>query len=340
MNNKLSFGIDLGTYNLKLFCKYDESTFLEKNVIAIQNKDTLLAYGDSAYEMYEKAPSSIEISFPLSCGVIADIYNMRNVIENFIKLVSKGNYKGADYYMSVPTDITEVEKRAFYDLIKESNLKPKNIYLMDRSLVNGVGLELDIKKIQGVFVIDVGYDTTEISTLSLGGIVHSKMVKVGGERFDKTIISVVKKETNLYIGKRTAENLRIRLSDKEHDSNTETIYGRDVISGLPMEKEISASIIRDALQQDFKEIVGEVATRLESTGAELSAEIYKRGVYLTGGASLTVGLAEIISDKTGLEVNTVDEPINTIVNGLSIIVNDPNYKSILRVREKAKGFKH
>ncbi len=178
------FGIDLGTNNIKIYNRTDDHIIVEKNMIAIENKDTLFAYGNSAFEMYEKAPSNIRISYPLSNGVIADIKNMETLIKYFVNDLSKGNAKPADYYVAVPTDVTEVEKRAFYDLIKDSNVKAKKIMVVEKAVADGLGLDIDVKNSQGVLVVNVGYDTTEISILSLGGIVLSRLIKVGGLKFD------------------------------------------------------------------------------------------------------------------------------------------------------------
>ena len=182
-----AFGIDLGTNNIKIYSRSDDSILVEKNMIAIENKNTLFAYGDSAFEMYEKAPSNIHITYPLSSGVIADIKNMETLVRYFIFDLQKGNGKPADFYIAVPTDVTEVEKRAFYDLIKDSNVKARKIMVVEKAVADGLGMEIDVKNSQGVLVVNVGYETTEISILSLGGIVLSRLIKTGGLKFDEAI---------------------------------------------------------------------------------------------------------------------------------------------------------
>ena len=188
------FGIDLGTNNIKIYNRADDSVIVEKNMIAIENKNTLFAYGDSAYEMYEKAPSNIHISYPLNNGVIADIKNMATLIKYFIGDIKKGDNKPSDFIIAVPTDITEVEKRAFYDLIKDSGIKTHSIKIMEKAVADGLGNGIDVKNAQGVLVVNVGYETTEISILSLGGIVLSKLIKVGGLKFDDAIRQAVRRE--------------------------------------------------------------------------------------------------------------------------------------------------
>ena len=175
-----AFGIDLGTSNIKIYSRNDDAILMEKNMIAIENKSKVFAYGDSAYEMYEKAPANIQISYPLSNGVIADIKNMETLVRYFIGDLSHGGFKAAEFYIAVPTDVTEVEKRAFYDLIKDAGVKAKKIMVVEKAVADGLGMDIDVKTSQGVLVVNVGYETTEISILSLGGIVLSKLIKTGG----------------------------------------------------------------------------------------------------------------------------------------------------------------
>ena len=212
-----AFGIDLGTNNIKIYNRNDDNIMIEKNMIAIENKNTLFAYGNSAFEMYEKAPSNIHISYPLSNGVIADIKNMETLVKYFIGDLQKGNTKPSDFFIAVPTDVTEVEKRAFYDLIKGANVKAKKIMVVEKAVADGLGLDIDVKNSQGVLVVNVGYETTEISILSLGGIVLSRLIKVGGMKFDDAIRAAVRREFSLIIGGKTAENVKIALKELEEE---------------------------------------------------------------------------------------------------------------------------
>ena len=192
-----AFGLDLGTYNIKIYNGFNETISSNKNMIAIQkiqNKKSLIAYGDHAFEMYEKAPQNINVSFPVTNGVIADINHMQILLRNFINDEMNGNIKGADYYISVPTDITEVEKRAFFDLVKESNVRARNIYIVEKAIADGIGLDVDVINSQGLLVVNIGYETTEISILSMGGIVLSRLIKTGGKKFDESIRNIIRKE--------------------------------------------------------------------------------------------------------------------------------------------------
>ena len=327
------FGIDLGTNNIKIYNKSDDNVFIEKNMIAIENKNTLLAYGDSAYDMYEKAPANIHTSYPVCNGVIADINNMSTLIKYFINDLSKGGMKPADFYVAVPWDITDVEKRAFNDLIKDSNVKAKKIMAVEKAVADGLGLSIDVKNSQGVMVVNVGYATTEVSILSLGGIVLSKLIKVGGHKFDENIRNGVRKEYNLIIGEKSAEKIKMSLGELEKKGKAALVYGRDIVTGLPIEREIPTQLVNNSLKEAFNTIIDSIKVILERTPPELGADIYRHGIYLTGGASQIGGFAQLIEKGTGLKVNKAEKPIESVAIGLSKIIKEDNYKSLAHTFE-------
>lgn len=323
-----AFGIDLGTGNIKMYNGNNDSFFMEKNMIAIEGKNNLFAYGDSAFEMYEKAPDNINISFPLANGVIADIGNMQTLIKYFVNDLFKGNVKPADYYIAVPTDVTEVEKRAFYELIKDSAIKARRVLIVEKAIADGLGMDIDVKTSQGVLVVDVGYDTTEISILSLGGIVVSRLIKIGGSKFDEAIKNAVRKEYNLIIGSKTAERVKYSMYEKEHQHKNAVVYGRDIVTGLPIEKEIDSQLVYDCLQESFYAIIDNVKQILERTPPELGADIYRHGIYLTGGASQIMHLDELLHKETGLRINISEEPMATVVKGIATIIKNEKFNSL------------
>ncbi len=322
------FGIDLGTNNIKIYNRADDTILVEKNMIAIENKNNVFAYGDSAFDMYEKAPSNIHISYPLSNGVIADIHNMEKIVRFFLNDLTGNSIKSADYYIAVPTDVTEVEKRAFYDLVRDANVKAKKIMVVEKAVADGLGLDIDVKNSQGVLIVNVGFDTTEISILSLGGIVLSRLIKVGGQKFDDAIRAAVRKQYNLIIGGKTAENVKISLADLEKENRGAVVYGRDIVTGLPVERELPTAMIDESLIEHFYTIIDNIKVILERTPPELAADIYRHGIYLTGGASQVSHLAELIQKGTGLKVNVSENPITSVALGLSKIIKDDNLKTV------------
>jgi rod shape-determining protein MreB len=278
--------------------------------------------------MYEKAPANIEISYPLCNGVIADIKNMQTLLKNFVLDCNKGSAKPAEFYIAVPSDITAVEKRAFTDLIKDANIKAKKIMRVEKAVADGLGLDIDVKNAQGILVVNVGYHTTEISILSLGGIVLSRLIKVGGLKFDESIKNAIRKEFSLIVGNKTAENVKMAITELEAEGKKAVVYGRDIVTGLPMEKEIPCDLANESMLENFNVIIDNIRVILERTPPELSADIFRRGVYLTGGASQVAHLADLIAKGTGLKVNVSENPVTGVALGLAKIIKDDNYKSV------------
>lgn len=328
-----AFGIDLGTSNIKIFSADSRSIFLERNMIAIENKRNLLAYGDSAYAMYEKSPANIVVSYPVVNGVIADIQNMETLVKYFISDMSKGSLKPADFYVAVPTDVTEVEKKAFFDLIKDSNVKAHKIMVVEKAVADALGMGVDVKNSQGILVVDVGYATTEISLLSLGGIVLSKLIKMGGAKFGESIRNTIRKEYSLIIGEKSAERTMEQLTELSQTGEPALVFGRDIVSGLPIEREIPTKLLDECLLENFSMIIDNVKVILERTPPELGADIRRQGIFLTGGASQVNRLARLLERSTDLKVNIPDEPSTTVALGLAKVIKDSKYNSLAYVIE-------
>ncbi len=323
-----AFGIDLGTSNIKIYSQADDSILIEHNMIAIENRRNVFAYGNSAYEMFEKAPANISISHPLNNGVIADINHMETLVRLFVTDASKGNLRPADYYIAVPTDITEVEKRAFYDLIRDAGVKARRIMVVEKAIADGLGMDIDVKSAQGVLVVNVGYDTTEVSILSLGGIVLSRLIKTGGQKFDDAIRQAVRREFGLLIGEKTAETIKKSIASLEKEGKGATVFGRDIVTGLPVEREIPTDLVSRELEELFLNIVDSVRVILERTPPELGADIFRHGVYLTGGASQLGGLRSLLAKHTGLRINDVERPMESVVLGLARVLKEDRFRSV------------
>ena len=273
MNNNV-YGIDLGTCNFKVFCKSNGKILKEKNTIAIINKNQIYAYGDAAYAMYEKAPEAIQVSFPVVCGVIADYNFLQAMIFDFLETKMKTKVKNSEFIVAVPTDITDVEKRAFFDLFYKSKNRPKNVLLCEKPIADAVGLGIDVNEPTGVMVVDMGADTTEISIISLGGLVLSDLMHFGGNRLDESIISYIRKEFNLIIGQKTAKALKEAIgSALPGREESMIIVGRDVVSGLPIEVEISAEVVYNAMKTNLESICNSIKLILETTPPELARDI-------------------------------------------------------------------
>lgn len=328
MNNNV-YGIDLGTCNMKVFCKSTGKILNEKNTIAIINKNQMYAYGDAAYAMYEKAPETINVTFPIINGVIADFNNVQTMIFDFIEKNAKGKSHGAEYIVAVPTDITEVEKKAFFDLFYKSKAKPKNVLLCEKPIADAVGLGIDVNEPTGVMVVDIGADTTEISVISLGGLVLTDLLHFGGNRIDESIISYIKRTYNLVIGQKTAKSLKETLgSGLPGREESMVIVGRDLVSGLPIELEISAETVYEAIKDNLNSICNSIKMILEKTPPEVAKDIIHSGIYITGGGSKIQNLDALFTQITNIRVNTCENPEESVARGLIKIVSDEKYKHL------------
>lgn len=322
------FGIDIGTSNIKIYASNSDVFLNEKNIIAIMKKQ-IYAIGNEAFEMHEKAPECINVSFPVRYGVIADFANMQLLVTEFIKKLCNNKIIPSDYMIAVPTDITEVEKRAFLSLIKDSKIKAKKIMVINKPVADALGSGVDVNSAKGVMVVNVGADTTEISVLSLGGIVLSKSVKFGGNKLDDQIINAVRKKYNLVIGAKTAEFIKINLgSALPTEENFVSVYGRDLVTGLPVSRSISSKVVYDCLIDFIHSIVDSVKMVLERTPPELASDIIDTGIHLTGGSSGILNLAQLINSETELNVIVSANPSESVVRGIKTIIEDKEYSDI------------
>ena len=277
------YGIDLGTCNMKIYCKASNKIMNEKNTIALVNKNEMYAYGDDAYAMYEKAPETIQVTFPVVGGVIADFNNLQVMLQTYLEAHAKGKLRGAEFIVAVPTDITDVEKRAFFDMFYKSKLKPKSVLLCEKPIADAVGLGLNVNEPTGIMVVDIGADTTEISVISLGGLVLSDLLHSGGNKIDESIITYVKRKYNLVIGQKTAQSIKETLgSGIPGNTQTMVVVGRDVVSGLPIEMEMSGAVVYEAIKDNLNTICNSIKMILEKTPPELARDIIHSGIYITG----------------------------------------------------------
>ncbi len=323
------YGIDLGTCNMKIYCKVTNKIINEKNTIALVNKNQIYAYGDDAYAMYEKAPEQIQVTFPVVAGVIADFNHLQSMIHIFLEKCAKGKLRGSEFIVAVPTDITEVEKKAFFDMFYKSKLKPKSVLLCEKPIADAVGLGLDVNDPTGIMVVDIGADTTEISVISLGGLVLSDLLHSGGNRIDDSIITYVKRKYNLVIGQKTAQSMKEQLgSGIPGNQETMIVVGRDLVSGLPIEKEMTGEVVYEAIKDNLNTICNSIKMILEKTPPELAKDIIHSGIYITGGSSQIHDLDQLFESITGIKINTCESPEECVVRGLVKIVSDNKYKHL------------
>lgn len=328
-----TYGIDIGTQNLKIFSGANSHITNIKNTIAIVNKNQMYSYGDMAYSMYEKAPETIEVSFPIISGVIADFDNMQTMIYEVIEKDLKGRIKGADVIVAVPNDITEVEKKAFSDLFTKSKTRPHSIKVCPKPLACAIGLGLDVSLPTGIMVVDMGADTTEISVISLGGLVFSELLPFGGNQIDESIVTYMKRNFNLVIGQKTALSLKEQIGSALKGRGEKlTVVGRDVVSGLPIEMEIESDVIYEAIHADLESFCTNIKILLEKVPPELAKDIVHSGIYLAGGSSKIHEIDKLFKEVTNIKINTIEEPEEACVRGLGSVLNDSNFRKYAQVQ--------
>lgn len=314
------YGLDLGTYEIKVFDKKKDTIWKEKNALAIANEKQIVSVGDDAYAMFEKSPYNIEIQFPMKEGVISHFNNMQYFLQNILKK-ERHFARGSKYIIAVPTDVTEVEKRAFYDLVVHSTAKAKEVRIVERGIADAIGLGLDVQNEPGIFVINLGAETIELSILSYGGVVLNKLLKIGSATIDTNIINSVRYNQEFLIGKLTAEELRkaFGIFNEGHTELLE-VAGRNLITRVPEQKGISVGLVRAAMKEPIKSCIQEISSLLERTPPEVQRTIKNNGVYITGGLSNLTGIDSHMSQALGFKVHKAENPELCAVVGLKKII--------------------
>lgn len=331
------YGLDLGTYEIKVYDERKDEIWKEKSAIATKNQTEIFAVGDEAYAMYEKAPQNIEVLFPMQGGVIARFYDMQNLLENLLR---KRQFFGSEYVIAIPTDITEVEKRAFYDLVYHSSARAKSVSVVERGIADAIGCKIDVYQTGGVMILNMGGGTMELSVLAYGGIVMNRLLKFGGEQFDQEIINLVRRNRDFLIGRKTAEQLRRTFGIFSEDTESKMqIAGRNLILGLPQRTDISIGLVRAALKEQMDDCVDAIQTMIQRIPPDVLRELKKNGIYLTGGMANLRGIAQYLEESVGVRVSTVDYPELCSMNGLREIIQDKKRYGRLTYSRLDKGYR-
>ena len=311
-------GIDLGTANTLVHVNGRGIVLREPSVVAIKKDNgDVLAVGEEAKQMIGKTPGNIIAIRPMKDGVIADFDVTQAMLKYFIKkAINSNSFSRPRVVVGVPSGVTEVEKRAVIDAAQQAGAR--EAYLIEEPMAAAIGAGLPVEEATGNMVVDIGGGTTEIAVISLGGIVTSRSIRIGGDEMDNSISLHIKKIYNLMIGERTAEEIKINIGTAivtpETDKSME-IRGRDLVSGLPKSLTIKASEIREALGDPIFKIVDAVKGTLEKTPPELAADIMDHGIMMTGGGALLKNLDKLISKETGMPVIVADDPLVCVGEG-------------------------
>lgn len=319
--------IDLGTANTVIIHN-DKVVVDEPSIVAIDRQSgKIIAVGKKAMMMHGKTHENIKTIRPLRDGVIADFQAAEHMIREMIKMISPKKSlfpPSLKMVVCIPSGITEVEERAVRDSAEQAGAK--EVRLIHEPMAAAIGIGIDVLEPTGNMVIDIGGGTSEIAVIALGGIVCNKSIRVAGDEFNDDIEEYMRKQHNIHIGERTAENIKIEvgaaLSEIDNPPPDYAVHGRDMLTGIPKEILVNYAEIAHALDKSISKIEAAILNALEMTPPELSADIFRTGIYLAGGGSMLRGLDKRVSLKTKLPVHIADDPLRAVARGTGIALKN------------------
>jgi len=319
--------IDLGTANTIII--HNDKVVVDEPSIVAEDRSTkkIIAVGRLAMQMHGKTHENIRTIRPLKDGVIADFHAAEQMIRGMIKMINYGNRlftPSLKMVICIPSGITEVEKRAVKDSAEHAGAK--EVYLIHEPMAAAIGIGIDVEEPMGNMIIDIGGGTSEIAVIALGGIVCDKSIRVAGDEFTSDIEDYMRRQHNILIGERTAERIKIEvgaaITELDDPPEDFAVHGRDLMTGIPKEIMVSYVEIGHALDKSISKIEEAILSALEMTPPELSADIYRTGIYLAGGGSMLRGLDKRISMKTKLPVHVAEDPLRAVARGTGIALKN------------------
>ena len=325
--------IDLGTANT-LIIEDGKIAVDQPSIVAMKRRTgETIAVGTKAMQMHEKTHEDIKTVRPLKDGVIADFQAAESMIEGMINIIGRKRrfFTHLKMVICIPSGITEVEKRAVFD--SADHVDSKETYLIHEPMAAALGIGLDVEEPIGNMVIDIGGGTTEIAVIALSGIVCNQSIRIAGDEFTSDIMSYMKRQHNILIGERTAEQIKINVGSALHELEDPPeeypVNGRDLMTGIPKQIKISYSEVAHSLDKSISKIEDAILKALETTPPELASDIYRTGIYLTGGGALLRGLDKRVAQKTKLDVHIADDPLRAVVRGTGIALKNTDRFSFL-----------
>lgn len=324
--------IDLGTANTKIYIEKKGVILQEPTVIAINEKTgQIVAVGEEAKEMVGKTPAHISAKRPLREGVISDYEAAEEILKYFIKKAKGKGLIGPRCILTIPSGLTEVEKKAVVDAAKGGGAR--EVGLIEQAMAAAIGANLPVEEPEGILIVDIGGGTTEIAVISLGGIVLVKSLKIGGDRLNQAIVRYIYEKFKILIGERTAERAKITIGNVWKDKKEKKeflIRGRNIVTGLPAEITIDSRMVAEAIEKEVKLLIQELKGVIEKTPPELIADIMRNGIYLCGGGALLKGLDSMIKKETKIQTKIIEEPQFAVVKGAGVVLeNFKKYREIL-----------
>lgn len=324
------FGVDLGTDTIKLRDKTGQKFMYSRNMIAVKDTGEVLAVGDAAYEMYEKNPVNVQISCPMAGGVIGNAVQMEQVLSYTLKTFTSFTRKSSGLCLAVPTNVTPVEQRAFFNVLSTSR-QTSHVRLIDKGIADAVSIGLDVTGSRGHMIVNIGAGTTEISVIADGKVILGQTLRLGGQRLDSDIATMVRRKFNLSIGMRSAERLKNNLAFMINGPRLEQpVFGIHTLSGLPKSDMIPSLAVSVAIIEAIDQIIEAVRSVCDRVPPQLMRDIEEEGIFLTGGVSMILNLPIYIQKEIALPIYHIQDPRNSTIRGILEIINRKELKSLTR----------
>ena len=330
------YGVDLGTSSVKIFSLKKNDITVEKNMLAIRNRDQLLAVGNDAYEMFEKTPENVQISSPVVCGAIANVNHVEAVLHTLLHRVDRYTGYSPVIYFSVPMNMSEIERRAYAAITENGTLRNPKVYLVERPICDALALGIPISRTKGSMIVNIGAESTDFSIIANEQVISSKTIPIGGKQLNASICEMVRRTSNLLIGRRTARRLKVAMASMTGEVREgRKIVGINTLSGNPREGIVSAALVREAISEPLQTIAHELKTFIERIPPQIAASIAAEGIYLTGGTTRIPGLDKYIENFTGYPIKLSSYYELCTIKGLEeLITHKALHKWARSIKEK------
>ena len=329
-----TFGIDLGSSTVKIYSQKKDEILAEKNMIAIRNKDDVLAIGNTAYEMYEKIPHNIDVRSSVSAGMIADIGDVELVLQKLLHQLNAHPGQKPAIYFAVPTDMTEIEKRAYY-AVAGGDLSNTRVWLVEKPIADAISIGLPIMKTKGSLLVNIGSESTEMSIFADQRVIISKSLKLGGHNLDEAIVGDVRKKCNIHISLKTATRLKNALASfASKNKEARKVGGIDSVTGLPATAIVTSALVMQAVEEELSQIVAEIKLFIERIPPQIREVILKEGIHLVGGTTKIPELEKYLNKKLNCRIQISSTHDMATIYGLKEIIN---HKTLHHWAFTAKG---
>ncbi len=317
-----TYGIDLGSSSIKVYSFFKNKSYMEKNMLASKGR-RIIAVGNEAYDMFEKAPADIVVNSPMAFGMIANLELQEIALYSMMKKIDRFLGIGSDMFFSVPLDMTAIEKRAYYHVANGYWLRQNKVYMVEAPIADAIAMGVDLNKNAGSMIVNIGAQSTQFSVITDGKIIIARKIPIGGRQMNEAICNEIRKRYNLQIGTRTGKRLKLamgRLNDQRKDARK--VVGIDGISGLPREEVISGYVVNAGIMNCVNDIAAEMKTFLERIPPQISYHIAREGIFLTGGSTKIPYIDNYLASYTGFSFKLSDLYEKATVTGLEKIIRD------------------